>query len=558
MKKILFLICFILFPVSVFCADYTVSTSTQTVDGDTYCGGSACTSSDTIIVDGGARNNLLFQDFNGDGVYITIKNKSTGDDVVITDNASVGYGVLSFYNCAWVDFRGDNNSGEAYGFLVNSSGSRSGGIFVYGQSHHLKISYVEANTTGNSNNGACTMQVQDPILGDEYTFTYIEIHHNYFHDSKYDQLYVGHNCPSGVCPDYSNDDHPHVGNISIHDNIFENSGTYGFNLKGNVSGPSEIYNNIITGTGVNAYWVNYPLSHEFFCGLKITWGSDGSVINIHDNWIEDTLGPGILIAQAYTSSQLNSTDGGLGATYNIYDNVLVNTGTGSDATFAHGIISHYHTFANVNVEDNVIIQSYGYGLYVTQSDCVMHGERNYIGDTESGESGIGQVGATLTEGTGADANIYQADVANLGFHKWSDDDDYSNDFLQIVSTSSVPSGTLNCTTDPRDITTTINTQFTANGRIGSADGESWAAMAGEMDSTDSTSHVDTESLACGDSYTRYVRLADYFRSSGLVSSGHESDLVTIDFSIDSGAPPDPAPGTVGRATGVVSQGVVLQ
>ena len=53
-------------------ADYTIATGTTTFDGDTDCGGAACTSADTIIIAGGARGRLLIQDVDGDG---------TGEDV---------------------------------------------------------------------------------------------------------------------------------------------------------------------------------------------------------------------------------------------------------------------------------------------------------------------------------------------------------------------------------------------------------------------------------------------------------------------------------------------
>ena len=80
---------------------YYVSTSTTIVDGDTFCGGGACTSADTIIIRGGARGSLKFQDFNGAGSYITITNENTNPDskVVITSNGSGGWGVLSLSNC---------------------------------------------------------------------------------------------------------------------------------------------------------------------------------------------------------------------------------------------------------------------------------------------------------------------------------------------------------------------------------------------------------------------------------------------------------------------------
>ncbi|MCK5271635.1 MAG: hypothetical protein KAJ52_03620, partial [Sedimentisphaerales bacterium] len=83
---------------------YYVPTSTTTVDGDTFCGGAACTSADTIIIEGGARGNLLFQDFDGSGAYIHIVNQNINPDSKVEIN-----GVLQLDNCQYVDLRGDND-----------------------------------------------------------------------------------------------------------------------------------------------------------------------------------------------------------------------------------------------------------------------------------------------------------------------------------------------------------------------------------------------------------------------------------------------------------------
>ncbi len=62
-------------------AIYYVPISTTTVDGDTFCDGK-CASGDTIIIKGGARGGLLFQDFDGAGSYITITNENKNPDSV--------------------------------------------------------------------------------------------------------------------------------------------------------------------------------------------------------------------------------------------------------------------------------------------------------------------------------------------------------------------------------------------------------------------------------------------------------------------------------------------
>ena len=126
LKLFAFLVC--LLPVWTWAADYEVSTSTSIVDGDKFCGGSACTSADTIIIKAGARGSLKFQDFNGSGSYITITNENTNTDskVEITGNGANGSNkILSLYNCKYVDLRGNNDSDITYGIKVINDGTPS-------------------------------------------------------------------------------------------------------------------------------------------------------------------------------------------------------------------------------------------------------------------------------------------------------------------------------------------------------------------------------------------------------------------------------------------------
>ena len=143
LKLFAFLVC--LLPVWTWAASYEVSTTTLVVDGDTFCGGSACTSSDTIIIKGGARRGLKFQDFNGNGSYITITNENTNPDSKVEIDGKSGSGCLSLSNCKYVDLRGDNDGDITYGIkVINDNTSKaSGSVWVYGKSDHIKIGYLE-------------------------------------------------------------------------------------------------------------------------------------------------------------------------------------------------------------------------------------------------------------------------------------------------------------------------------------------------------------------------------------------------------------------------------
>jgi F5/8 type C domain-containing protein len=395
---------------------YYVPTSTTTVNGDTFCGGAACTSADTIIIRGGARGGLKFQDFDGAGSYITITNETTNPDskVEITSDGAGGWGVLSLSNCKYVDLRGDNDSDLEYGIKVINDGTpaRSGTVWVYGDSDYIKLSYIECAFDGNTTISGIGIQVQDSSLSSSDDFDTFEIHHNYIHNTRYCGMYLGHNNPSAY-----EDDQPGLKNFSIHDNLFEDMGTYGFNIKGGDGGTFDVYNNTIKRTGIgDGDWLN--LTHTFYSGIKIQFFSNGAYADVHDNWFEQTKGAGVL----------NAAGSGYGGPHNIYNNTIVGCGTGADPDYGHGIVTLFYS-TGVEAYDNTIIQANGYGISAKDPADLL-ASRNLIGDCGSGSVR----GINLIEGTCVDVNIYHADVADFGFDVWSDDGDYSNDDFSLRNT----------------------------------------------------------------------------------------------------------------------------
>ena len=397
-KLFAFLVC--LLPVWTWAASYEVPTSTSIVDGDTFCGGAACTSADTIIIKGGARGSLKFQDFNGSGSYITITNENTDPDskVEITGNGADGsIKILSLYNCKYVDLGGNNDSDITYGIKVINDGTPTcgGTVWVYGESDHIKLSYLEVAFDGNTTVYGIGIQVQDVDLTTAWTFDTFEIHHNYIHDSKYCGMYLGHNNPDV-------DDNPYVRAFSVHDNIMENLGSYGITYKG-INGPNNyIYNNKVTITGV----VPGTLTDDFFHGIGVHHTYGGNYVEIYNNWIEKTVGPGLYIG---------------GNKHLVYNNVIAGCGSGNHKYWGHGIITDEKA-DGVDIYANTIIQAQRYAMYGVSTESVTH-RKNIIGGSGIGEAG----GSNLTEGTGDQANTYESDVSNLNFKIWSDDGDYSND-----------------------------------------------------------------------------------------------------------------------------------
>jgi len=394
---------------------YYVPISTSIVDGDTFCGGAACTSADTIIIRGGARGDLLIQNLDGGGDYITVQNDDS-TRVMVTGN-------IRIENSAYVDLRGDNLMGETYGIKIINSLNRQASVWVRGTANHIKISYIETTHEGSTSTTLTGIFIQDGSLSNSVIWDTIEIHHNYIHDTRYAGMYIGQNNPS-------NNDNPYVANLSVHDNILEDLGAYGMCMKGvhSNSGTCSIYNNTIKTTG-------------------LVWGGDGNktqgisvgpfrgsvYTDIYNNTITNTVGPGIRI----TGRE------GVTNAHQIYNNKILGCGTGNNERYGNGIVLILHT-TGVDVYDNIIIQPTRYGIWAQNSTVSSTDSRNLIGDAGQGERYV-QPGGSMTEGTGADANIYHADVADFGFKVWSDDGDYSNDdfSLGILVETPVTSTTIN-------------------------------------------------------------------------------------------------------------------
>ncbi|MCK5466462.1 hypothetical protein KAI56_03135 [Candidatus Parcubacteria bacterium] len=385
-------------------ADYYVPTTTSTVDGDTFCGGGKCTSGDTIIIRGGARGGLLFQDFDGAGSYITITNENKNPNSRVVINGMSGKGCLSILNCKYIDLRGNNDGDLTYGIkVINDNTSKaSGAVRVYGESDHIKLGYLEITCEGNTSITGNGIFVQDGFLSDAWTWDTFEIHHNYIHDTRYAGMYLGQNDPGY----YKN---PYIARVVVHDNILKNLGTYGMVIKGLNGGPNSYYNNFVDTTGV----VSRPdiIKDTWRSGIRIRTYTQDYSVDVYNNTVWNTVGPGILA--------------GKGA-HNIHDNIVCNAGTGNQEYFGHGIVTFLNT-DGVHIYDNIIIQPTIYGIYNRGSDTGgVTLSRNLIGDAGLGEWGESSSGDTIVS-SGADANIYYDNVADFGFNVWSDDNTCSND-----------------------------------------------------------------------------------------------------------------------------------
>jgi len=453
-QMLVFLLVFIT-PSFASAATYYVERDTPTVDGTTFCNG-PCKGGDTLILRAGERGNLILQNFNGQGTYITITNEVVTPSkpvTIINSEGNYWWTVLMLLNCKYVDFRGDADpnlikTDRSKGIIVQNSGgwggdtpARSGNIQLGGDSHHLKFSYVDTNclnntafairSDGKSDGRGIGIHMADNNYGG-IVWDYFEIHHNWIHDIIGQGCYLGVNDPyckqPGEYPGCTTG-RPHIRNLAFHHNIIEDTGAEGCDIKGSDSGTIEVYDNQMRRTGKTYVNPDKNLQTDMTAGYKIAW-TTGCTMNVHDNYVESTGGPGIYIIGAYTQNDLAKIPANI-PTVNVHNNVVVNSGTRSDnLVHSSGIISRYRSY-DCDVYDNIVIQSNHYGLLVGQSEDVMDARRNIIADCAQGEVYVAP-GTVYTEGTGADANIYYPDAASVGFAKWSDDGDYSNDDFRII------------------------------------------------------------------------------------------------------------------------------
>jgi len=402
-RKLIYFLLFCLIPSFGFSATHYVALTDGTFDG----AGEGVVGGDTVIVRAGPRGSLTFQNIDGSGTYVTVVNEDLAGNipVSITYDESSGRGAFNITNCKYVDFTGAGDVSVSYGFTVSGVASPdvSNVVWVYGTSDHLKISYFEIDLSACDYTATSAITVQDTALTSSQIYDTIDIHHNYIHDTQYAGMYLGSNDPPG-------EDNPYLANFSIHDNTLENLGAYGITYKGVSAGTSSIYNNTIKITGL----VRDDLTGNFKQGIGVQYLYGASTVKVYGNWVEKTKGPGIKM----------SNIGAATPTVNIYENTMVGCGTDDSTDYGHGIDMVTYVQCNANVYDNKIVNSTRYGLWAgggTAGDC----DRNIIsgGLGESSSSG----GGVWTEGTGANANIYEADTVDIGYCTWSDDGDYSND-----------------------------------------------------------------------------------------------------------------------------------
>jgi len=410
MRKLFYILVFLLFASSAFAANYTITTGMSEADGDTFCGGSPCDSDDTIIIQGGARNDLTLKDFDGNGSYINVVDDGSTQAVLTATNG--GYGTLTINNCQYLNLHADQNSGETYGIkIINNGTDDTAGLWIRDGSDYIKAGYIEMDMDGCTvSEGGTGVKLLDGTYPETAITTDIELHHMYIYKTNYAGMYLGHGDDAGV-------DDPWLANIKVHDIILEDLGAYGMNIKGvhSTSGPCEIYNVTVRGSsGGQSTGLLTSKDDSYKTGIGVNSYGGTAYVKIYNCRIEKTVGMGI---------KAGDDSGSDPSPHLIYNNVVLGCGTGSDEDWGHGIRFHKQG-ESAHAYDNLVLQATGYGFYSGNVAGENYLSRNLIADCGLGEK---LSDPDLVESDPPNQNIYYSSVSSFNFNTWSDDSDYRND-----------------------------------------------------------------------------------------------------------------------------------
>lgn len=296
---------------------------------------------DVICLKGGNYDRLLFRNINGTrNEPVTIRNC----EGVAAIYSTTGYGMKFEYS---KDFRlVGTGSDQPFGIKV----SAEAGFYITMEKFttDFEVAYVEVAGTkpngigdrsGFAGIGVKTSPYQDCELFTDRTrqawiMRDVKIHHNWIHDTGGEGLYIGHgfykgrqeaNCPAVT---YSHS----IRNIQVHDNLIENVGFDGIQIK-NADQNVKVYNNVIRNYGMR----NHGAHNE---GLFIGEGTTGKFFN---NIIDTGTGNGMTIQgignlDIFNNLFSNSGEHGIYAVhgsqvvryktayFNIFNNTVYNSG----------------------------------------------------------------------------------------------------------------------------------------------------------------------------------------------------------------------------------------
>jgi len=234
---------------------YTIATGDATFNGSTGCAG-VCDGDDTINIASGTRGTLAISNVIGTvGNPVTIINN--GGLVNIVTSNWVG---LQFQNCNYIEVSGSGDGGFTYG--IKTTNPETIAVYAYNNTDNIEIHHLEitANGIGLSIKTDTAGFNVDINAHDLYVHGIVGGEAVYFGDSSYTS---GEATVQG----------------SIHDCIIEDVDYDGIQVGAGING-FEIYNNSIKRVGL----VQTGQPANTMTGIMV---NEGTLANIHDNWLED-------------------------------------------------------------------------------------------------------------------------------------------------------------------------------------------------------------------------------------------------------------------------------
>ncbi|MCF8218515.1 MAG: right-handed parallel beta-helix repeat-containing protein [Bacteroidales bacterium] len=222
---------------------------------------------DTIFLESGSYDFLLFQDIQGDSLNpITITNYN--GEVEINNDHYFG---ISFQNCQYIHLTGTHKYGIRIKEVTNGAG-----IGISQLSNYFEIDNIEVANT----KIAGIMCKTDPgcdykATRDSFLMEDIHIHDNYIHHTGTEGMYIGNSNYFGTSVNCNGQDTllmPHLlKNVSIHDNLIKHTGWDGLQVS------SAIENCAVYGNRI--YYDSQEEQDFQMSGLIVGTGSDCDCYN---------------------------------------------------------------------------------------------------------------------------------------------------------------------------------------------------------------------------------------------------------------------------------------
>ena len=356
--------------------------------------------------------------------------------------------------------------------------------------------------------------------------------------------------------------HGDIDGYNIYGNIIHyiSGDATGNGINGTLSSSGSIsnikfYNNTITGVwdsgyqyGVNVYSMrgsnNLFYNNIWNRDSGSSYGFGWSDVTHDDNafWnytsTEDNYSGNPLVnsgAGDYSLTSSAASTMAAGRTLTGYSTDMFGNTRGADGKWDRGAIEYISSggdytspVVTISTSDPQTITSDSLSVAWTCSDAVgVTSQKWRIGAPPSASAGTTATSPATTTGYSEGSNTLYVGCGDAAGNWGSDSITVTYDSVPAFIDNLSPSGVLPCTSNPRNVELNHTTNEAATSRMTTVSSAvAYADMTDTFTTTGSTSHSETKSLACGESYNYWVRTSD---ASGNVNTSSE----VISFSIAS-------------------------